>query len=61
MAEKFDHYEKDQAVFRGPAGRQMVTEVLLNGEWKPYTGSDKVAPVVYGNKITAEQAGGPAA
>ena len=47
----YDFYEKEQALFRGPAGAAFVTEVRWpGGQWVSYSG-DRRAPVVFGNVI----------
>jgi hypothetical protein len=55
---KFEYFEKDGAVFRKPATQRhpFVREIKVEGEWRPYTG-DRIAPVVFGDQITAEEAG----
>jgi hypothetical protein len=57
MIAKFRYFEKDGAVFRQhPKANFTVQEVSHGGKWVDYTG-DQAAPVVFGNEITAAQAG----
>lgn len=50
MLKKFDHYERDGAGFRGPAGACFVTEVMAPGGWKPYEG-DGLKPALQGDYL----------
>lgn len=47
---KFDVFEKDGALFRRPAGREIaLVDHVLNGErWEPYRG-DRQKPVHFGD------------
>lgn len=50
MVAERDIYEKDGAVFRGPAKAGFVNEVQVKGKWVPYSG-DRRAPVAYGDHL----------
>jgi hypothetical protein len=50
---KYDVYEKEGAVFRGPAKAGYVNQVRQAGKWVPYQG-DRRAPVAFGEKVREE-------
>jgi len=57
-AQKYRYYEKDNATFRGPAGKiPQVTEIRFGTAWKLYTGNS-TAVVAYGNEINQQEAEG---
>ncbi len=46
------YFCKDGALFRVHPGYVGVGDVLTPDGWKPYTGSDPIAPIVYGDHVT---------
>lgn len=50
---KYDVYEKEGAVFRGPAKAGYVNQVRQAGKWVTYQG-DRRAPVAFGEKVREE-------
>jgi hypothetical protein len=55
---EYKYYEYDNAFYRRPASvnNPVVTEVKTPLGWKPYDG-DKIAPVFFGDEVSAEDAG----
>jgi hypothetical protein len=51
----WDIYEREGAVFRGPAGYGFASHVQRDGKWHKYTG-DPRAPAVHGDLIRTEKA-----
>lgn len=55
-AEKWEHFERDGALFKRPAGPGGVTHVWRGGAWAAWTG-DRTAPHVYGNPVPESEIG----
>lgn len=58
MAGQYVYYKKDGAIFRKPASSKLpaVDEVKHGDRWVPYKG-DRLAPVYFGDQISAAEAG----
>lgn len=50
---KTAYFDLDGAKFRRRAGvsYRSVDDVLVDGKWEPYEGSDPLKPAVFGNEI----------
>ncbi len=61
MAGQYVYYKKDGAIFRKPASSKLpaVDEVKHGDRWVPYEG-DRLAPVYFGDQISAAEACDPA-
>jgi hypothetical protein len=52
LVSEFDYFDLDGAYFRRPKGFiGGVTDVLVDGEWRPYTGN-RTKPALYGDRIS---------
>jgi hypothetical protein len=54
--ESYDIYDNEEAIFGGPVGCVLVTEIETPDGWKPYAG-DGVRPTAFATTGTENESG----